>query len=175
MRKIALTMVLCVALLMATAAYAEGGEAHSKGAVTLNLDGMVVSQGGDSPTVAAGLGLGYFFADQWEIAVDAIGVFSPGEGESDSSHMIYVLGKLKYYFVNSSKVVPYVGIQAGGIFADSDNVGLYGGLVGLEFLVSDNATVYIEYNLIGLASDIDNGGDSDNLLHLGLIGLRYYF
>lgn len=171
------TLGVVVVVLMAAPALAQDAEPHAKGSMTFDLAAMVTSADGESPSFTALLGVGYFFADQWELSVFAMGGYTPSDDDVDSSHQVFAVARLVYYFVNSTKWVPYAGIQGGGVFTSGENAAIYGGVLGLEYLIKENLAVYLEYDIWGV--DVDTGEDDEDddisVIHQALIGLRYFF
>lgn len=173
MRKQALILccVLAMGLIAGQASAQDASETHSQGSMTFDVAASITSVGGDDPSYMGLLSLGYFFADQWEVAVFTIVSHNPGEDNADDTTVGFVYARLAYYFVNETICVPYVGVQAGGAFGDASG-GVYGPLVGVEFLIRENVALYLEYNALWTSS---SGDDDDDITHMGVMGVRYFF
>ena len=107
----------------------------------------------DDTMLFAQLAYGHFFTDAIEVLGQAFGMWTD-EGQS-----LYDLGVSgKYHFLTDRKIVPYVGGQAnaaifmsGNSTTDTNQVGLmYGPLGGAKFFVSENTTVFAEYQYPGI-------------------------
>jgi len=164
-------------------------DSHGSGATKLSLGAAVTAidmENSDmSSSLTMQLSVGYFFADQWELSVNAQG-FTSLDSESDYGSLAF-LAALKYYFVNNSICVPYIGPQVGGIYlstggwggdggSSDDFIFTYGGILGLEFMVKESISFFVEYNLLVYDIDLGFGVDSETVLeHKALFGLSYYF
>ncbi|RKY83997.1 hypothetical protein DRP98_05935, partial [candidate division KSB1 bacterium] len=120
-------------------------------------------------------GLGYFFSDNFELSVlltNMYGKYS-GEDEDSSGHLEVFYGQLqaKYYFLAESRVVPYIGVQAGGGVSDNggtQGLGMCGGMFGFKYFWTEHTNIFVECQGNGyFTSDTQTGAI------LGTFGISY--
>lgn len=173
------TLILCwMTMLALLAVPAVAQDQHAKGSFVVQIAGGYWFES-DEP--AASLGLGYFFADQWEISLRGDAVF-PDEDDFGNDDEVYLaLLGLKYVIDTNSFISPYLGILVGGAFTDggTERVGdweirtegeafVYGGLAGLEISIGKPVAIFVEYNYI-------HSDSTDEGLHGALVGLKFFF
>lgn len=194
MRLTAIGVVLFLALaLMAAPALAQDASriAHSKNAQKIGLAASVqgTTQSNSGVLLTVQFGYGYFFIDGLELSFN---VFAYGNFGSDfDMGGGDFLATLKYYFINKSICVPYIGVQGGGTVIGYTNDssdpfgtsksdtefafgGSVGGLFGLDFLVNDNLSIYTELNALAVFITSDYYDDVFGLFRF-MMGLNFYF
>jgi len=141
--------------------YSESGsfapDAHAAGTWRVAAGGAVSNEiakaGGlgtaDGETYGGAGSIGYFVRDNLELGVKVDGrsldnVSIPGEWWNVDAF-------LKYYWARERRLVPYVGVQAGGAFIDIHGLGTTAGanlgvIGGFEFMVTRNFAFFAEYN-----------------------------
>jgi len=157
--------------------------AHDEGSSKLSFGGSLSSTDqydsdgsytGTQNQFAAQLAYGYFFADSVEFGLAASGS-NNWTNESSTQYGNFTTNLLlKYYFVSESNFVPYVGLLGGMNWTSSagkDNTTLSGGgTLGFELLVSDNTSLFMEYNVTGHGDETSSG-----ITNKGLFGVTYHF
>lgn len=149
-----------VMIMMALLAVPAVAQQHDSGSVSVEIAGAYWTE---SEEGGVALGIGYFFADQWEVSLRGDVIFF-----EDDEVFLALIG-LTYVFETSSSVSPYFGIQVGGAFADNEDEFVFGALAGLEIGLGDTAAIFGEYNLLL------NEDGFDNEEHALLLGLKFYF
>jgi hypothetical protein len=124
--------------------------------------------------------LGYFLTDSLQVSImpDINGAF-------DENPQGFIVGRVDYHLTPESVVVPYVGIQGGGLFARVTTVevrgfdvrvveeyrkeGVLGGQAGIKFFPTAKVSFNPEIAYLALAND-----PGDGILGF-LVGISYYF
>ncbi len=182
------TFIFCFAVFVcinAPSAYAENRarEAHDEGSHKLSFGGSMSSTDqydaegtyiGTQNQFSTQLGYGYFFADSWEFGFGACGSKN-WTNESDTEYGYFTANMLlKYYFVGESNVVPYLGIMGGRTWTfsgDKTYKSMSGGAsVGFEWLVTDNTSLFLEYNITSYDEKTSYG-----VTNKGVFGVTYHF
>jgi opacity protein-like surface antigen len=103
--------------------------------------------------------VGYFVVDDLEVAVKAMGMVAEADG-MDMTMMSGLLS-MKYHVDTESPVVPYVGPQVALVYIDygigDDTEFGWGGFAGMDFFVTENVSLFVEYNLLlteGMGQDL---------------------
>ena len=120
-----------------------------------------------STSVSAGLG--YFFTDNLELCTYITNMYSKyGGGHTE---MFYGQLQAKYYFLAESRVVPYIGVQAGGGISDNgdtEGLGMCGGMFGFKYFWTQHTNFFVECQGNGyFTSDVQTGAI------LGTFGISY--
>jgi len=116
--------------------------------------------------------LGYFFTDNIQGQVAALGVWTE---VADTDTDVYGIGlRGKYHFMPTNQWVPYVGGQFLWVEADVDGVGdtdgtLWGPLVGLRYELNAYNDFFVEYQYHLWEGDVGDSIDDGHGLFVGLI------
>lgn len=163
-------------------------QTHDKGSMRLSLGGSISSHEtfvegqttGRTTSDAQFMGeFGYFFANGLELAAGLSANASWVSNNADSDYGI-VRGEalLKYYLVGESELVPYIGVKGG---FTTVTVGDYtytdphvGGKLGVEYLVDENTSFFVEYDLSARFHS-DNNVNTTTVTNQGNVGLTFYF
>ncbi len=158
------------------------------------LGGFLTANGdtgvGDTTSFFLSAALGYFFTDNIQGQLAAMGMwteFDAPSGGTDVDVDVYGLGvRGKYHFMPTNQWVPYVGLQlfwanvdvdiAGGLDGDVDGF-MWGPVLGLRYELNANNDFYIEYQYHMWELDAPSDFDSDILDdgHALLVGLIHQF
>jgi len=128
--------------------------------------------GGSEIMTTVTAGLGYFFSDNFELSVLLTNMYNKYSGDY-SGHMEMFYGQLqaKYYFLAESRVVPYIGVQAGGGISDNgdtEGLGMCGGMFGFKYFWTEHTNIFVECQGNGyFTSDLQTGAI------LGTFGISY--
>ena len=122
------------------------------------------------------IGLGYYLNDHWEIKDNTAILGFSGEGVDATA--VAIMAGPDYHFLTEKSLVPYVGVYAGGIFADgsigSSDASTSGLIldahIGLKQFVASN--VAIEYRLSYQYSEIEDV-KLNNMM--AMIGINFLF
>jgi len=189
---------LCAVLILALSAapsFAQGSaeETHDQGSVRLALSGSfsvdtLAIEGAQADMtfyqIQLLLSAGYFAIDALEVGIGA-GLTRSWDDEdgSEASMMLTAEAFIKYYLINESQVVPYLGVLGGlgfyefGYGTDATSY-VVGGMVGVEILVGEATSVFVEYRGTYTSYDFDFGfGDIgvEQWTNAGLVGVATYF
>jgi hypothetical protein len=166
-------------ILLSVVSLAFGGIASAsvqQGDTELDFLGGYLKQNGEDDTgdmeaLFLSAALGYFFTDNIQGQVVAMGAWTEVEDEDMDVYGIGVRGK--YHFMPTNQWVPYVGGQlmwADGETDDEDADGtLWGPLVGLRYELNANNDFYVEYQYHLWDGDIGDEMDDGHALLVGII------
>lgn len=195
------------ALVLATSALAGGPEqAPAAPAPVANNSGFYINANGGLNLLTnsnpfnrlgwnAGVAAGYHFSNN--IRLEVAGNYWRHSlrneftvpGFSSSFQMINVMGNAYYDFDFGSSFVPYIGVGLGWahqwVSASSQNITASSarnllaaqGIVGLDYKITDNVRIGVNYHLVGFAGNNHNNQfrRTHNLENQFNIGLSYYF
>lgn len=122
--------------------------------------------------------LGYFFTDNIEGQVAALGIWTSTDFGGDVGNFdvdVYGLGVAgKYYFMPTNQWVPYVGGQLLWVDADIDVVGdmdgtLWGPVAGLRYELNAYNDFFVEYQYHIWNGDVGDILDDGHGLFAGII------
>jgi hypothetical protein len=126
---------------------------------------------GDIEAFFLSAALGYFFTDNIQGQVAAMGLWAEVDDEDTDVYGIGIRGK--YHFMPTNQWVPYVGGQLMWVdaeFADEDADGtLWGPLFGLRYELNTNNDFFAEYQYQMWEGDVGEDLDDGHLLVFGLI------
>jgi len=176
MRKNFLLLGILAIFLVSTAAW--GQEAYiAQGKKEFTTSASITIwpdiNGGSEIMTTVTAGLGYFFSDNFELSVLLTNMYDKYSGEGYSGHWEMFYGQLqaKYYFLAESRVVPYIGVQAGGGISDNGGtygLGMCGGMFGFKYFWTQHTNFFVECQGNGyFTSDIQTGAI------LGTFGISY--
>lgn len=160
------------------------------GFLSENGDGSGATATGDFDALFVSGALGYFFSDNVQGQVAALGAwtsFDAPSGGTDTDIDVYGVGvRGKYHFMPTNQWVPYIGLQLFWADAEVDTTGIddfdvdgimWGPMVGLRYELNANNDFFVEYQYhiwdldapSGFANDILDDG------HAILVGLVHQF
>lgn len=136
------------------------------------------------------VGVEYFVADSFSLGIfPMIGAYYFESGGNDNTTWFGSLdGQARLYFAGDSGLVPYIGALI-GYQTQQDSEGLFethegtlGGLIGLEYMISDFTSAFVEYNgVFGVGTTkysfagTSTSSSSTSWTNRGLVGLSHYF
>jgi hypothetical protein len=182
-------LLACTIAASSTAAFAQSGaeQTHNKGSQkiafganyssTTSYDRETKEWSGDYfYQLGVQFSYGYFVGDGWELGVAANGTNSWTNRSDTSWGTLAVLADIRYYFVGESDWIPYVGGAIGFQRAGSGDQwttgATGGGILGVEYLFADNASLFMEYDP-SVSSRSDSS--SNTFEHRLLFGLNFYW
>ncbi len=138
--------------------------------------------------LSGGLSYGFWFADSRSLDIPDNTVLNWIEGQY-SRRTYSLLADIKYHFINESKWMPYLGLQAGAVVSYYKDVhgkqmpsSIGGGaLAGVKALLTENTSIFVEYNFLAFRRGSHRGdGDvnGDNYMDYQdgiLFGLQCYW
>ena len=146
---------------------------------------------GDTDSFFLSAALGYFFTDNIQGQVAALGMWNEFDSPDDGPDVdvdVYGLGiRGRYHFMPTNQWVPYVGLQLFWASVDVDtNIEdtdgdidgiMWGPLVGLRYELNANNDFYVEYQYHIWELDAPSGWDNDVLDdgHALLVGIIHQF
>ncbi|MEN6428661.1 MAG: outer membrane beta-barrel protein [Phycisphaerales bacterium] len=168
-----------------------------QGDTELDFLGGFLSENGDGSTgdfdsIFLSAALGYFFTDNIQGQVAAMGAWSSydesaTQGNFDVDVDVYGIGlRGKYHFMPTNQWVPYVGLQlfwadvsydeTGNDDVDVDGI-MWGPVLGLRYELNANNDFYVEYqyHIWELDAPSDVEGDILDDGHALLVGLIHQF
>jgi opacity protein-like surface antigen len=120
------------------------------------------------PGFRFGLEGGYRFSEMIGLGLETGFIYNELKSTDTRLMHVPILANLVFRFENSSPVVPFIGVGAGGTVSmiegegdsDSDVVPAWQGLAGLQFKLSDAMSAGITYKYLGINSPEfeDDGG-----------------
>ncbi|MCF8130725.1 MAG: hypothetical protein K9N10_19605 [Deltaproteobacteria bacterium] len=135
------------------------------------------------------LSYGFWFADSRSFDISGNAIVDWIE-EQHSTGTYSLLADIKYHFVNESIWVPYLGLQAGAALpyykdahdkqTESTSIG-GGALAGVEVFVTENTSLFAEYNFLAFRQGSPEGngdanGDNDMAYQNGILfGFQCYW
>ncbi len=140
------------------------------------LGGFLTQNGVDeTPDIDAlflSAALGYFFTDNIQGSVVAMGAWTEYQDQDTDVYGIGVRGK--YHFMPTNQWVPYIGAQILWAEADSDDADdgdgtLWGPLVGLRYELNENNDFFVEYQYHVWEGDIGKVYDDGHGVFVGII------
>jgi len=143
---------LALALLGLLCSSAFATEAIKEGRGKLSVSGSASFQRNDVEidTLILATEVGYFVVDDLEVAVKAMGMMAEADG-TDMTMMSGLLS-MKYHVETESPMIPYVGPQVALVYVDygidDDTSFGWGGFAGVDFFVTENVSLFVEYNLL---------------------------
>jgi len=139
------------------------------------LGGLLMQNGKDGAADIDALfisaALGYFFTDNIQGSVVAMGAWTEVEDTDNDVYGIGVRGK--YHFMPTNQWVPYVGLQLLWVEVDGDGVDgdgmLWGPMLGLRYELNANNDFFVEYQYHMWEGDAGDAFDDGHGLFVGLI------
>ena len=157
----------------------EVGLAVSMSRTSIDYDGGSV----DVDTLMALTKIGYFFTDEFSLALAATGTVVSVDAGDDAAQgdaaMLALQVQPDWHFVTDGMWVPYVGPHAGIFMYEagdfSDEVISYGAHIGAKGFVTEN--VAVDLSLRYTIYEVDAGEDSDVEVDeiMAFAGLNFYF
>jgi len=157
-------------------------------AYDLDIDELDYSESGTLYSLAGQVTYAYFIRDTWAIggALNFTRTWSDDEDSTGEYTDVLLLAQGKKYFLLSGGAIPYVGLQAGissiqmdfGTESESSTGFAGGGMVGVEVMLSDRSSIFIEYNLLWTKHNFDVLGldySMSSWMHTVMAGLAVYF
>jgi len=147
-----------------------------QGDTELDLLGGWMSQngeggGGDIDALFLSGALGYFFTDNIQGQVVAMGAWTEVDNEDNDVYGIGIRGK--YHFMPTNQWVPYVGGQFLWASADGDGLDgdgtMWGPVLGLRYELNANNDFFAEYQYMMWEGDASDAIDDGHGLFFGLI------
>jgi len=153
------------------------------------LGGFLTENGtsgtGDFDALFLSGAIGYFFTDNIQGQVAAMGAwtsFDGGDDGEDTDVDVYGIGvRGKYHFMPTNQWVPYVGGQLLWVTADVDSDAvsddlngdsdgtLWGPLAGLRYELNANNDFYVEYQYHIWSGDVGDWLDDGHSVFVGII------
>lgn len=162
--------VLPLALLSAPA-WAQTSAGLNEVALSGSYTNSKFDQGGRDELTTIQAEFGHFFTKELELG--ALGGFS----HTPDLNVFDVGGKGRFHFFTESRFVPYLGGQVTWSYIDPDQGdsanGLgFGPLGGIKIFVTENVSIFGEYQFRWFTGDLD---DSLNDQQVILIGISFFF
>jgi len=161
-----LILTLLLAFVFAGTANAAVKEGDTEISLYGSYTGTDYEDGSSSDSTVLALGVGRFFTDELELGGTVLGAWA------EDIDLYALGGTLKYHFLTDRTTVPYFGGQlsyslyeAAG--TDVDGL-LYGPLAGMKFFVSENTSLFVEYQYQIYGGDIGDFLESSHALMFGI-------
>lgn len=139
-RVLVMMIVVIVALVMASAAFAQDEPELGLGTKVISLAGQYQLDQQKAWNISAGYG--QFITDKIEVGA-VVSVM--GAEDTDEVGVIGAAGK--YHFISDvpSRTVPYIGLTLGLAMSGGESAFGYGAQAGLDFFMSAKQAVFLEY------------------------------
>jgi len=165
MKRVLLTLVLLG--LLCSSAFAVEAIKEGRGKISVSGSAQFQRNDADVDQVILAVEVGYFVIDDLEVAVKVWGMIFEN---ASTATLISGILSAKYHIDTESPVVPYVGPQIALVYADfgtdDDTEFGWGGFIGLDFFVTENVALFLEYNL--LLTEVMGEGFTQHALNFGM-------
>lgn len=160
-RALVLMIVVVIALVMASAAFAQDEPELGLGTKVISLAGSYQLNDAKVWNIAAGYG--QFISEKIEVG-GVVGL-SGADGVDTAG---FFGGNAKYHFISDtpSRTVPYVGISLGAVTAGDETAFGYGAQIGADFFMSAKQAVYLEWSWQG--AKINDVTMDNNYINFGI-------
>ena len=115
--------------------------------------------------------VGFYLTEALELGVRGGGMY--WWTDAFDGGLLYLFGQFRWLITPGADVVPYLAALAGATFSEEDVAMSIGGGGGVEFFLSENTSINVEYTCVYSFTDDDSS--IGNLEHRIVSGLSFYW